>query len=39
MGLKPLQKDFFENISKTMAARGFKSFGLIEGAAGILSVL
>lgn len=34
MGLKS-----FENISKTTAVRGFQSFGLIEGAVGILSAL
>ena len=33
MGLKPTQKNFFEKISKTMAARGIQNFGLIEGAA------
>ena len=32
MGLKPPQNFFFENISKSMAARGFQNFGLIEGA-------
>ena len=33
MGLKPPQKKFFENISKSTAARGVQNFGLIEGAA------
>ena len=35
MGLKPPQKIFFENFSKTTAARGFQNFGTIEGAAVI----
>ena len=39
MGLKPPQNFFFENISKSTAARGFQNFGLIEGAAGIPSGL
>ena len=33
MGLKPPPQIFFENISTNMAARGFQSFGLLEGAA------
>ena len=36
MGLKPPQKILSDNIS---AAGGFQNFGLIEGAAGILSGL
>ena len=39
MGLKPPQKFFFENISKSTATRSFQNFGLIEGAAGIPSGL
>ena len=39
MGLKPTQKFFFENISKSTAARGFQNFGLIEGAASVPSGL
>ena len=36
-GSKTTSKNFFENISKSTAARGFKRFGIIEGAASILS--
>ena len=35
-GSKANPKIFFENISKNTAARGIPSFGLIEGAAGLL---
>ena len=31
MGLKPPQKNLFENVSTNKAARGFQSFGLLEG--------
>ena len=37
MGLKTPPQNFFENTSTNRAARGFQCFGLIEGAAGILS--
>ena len=37
MDLKPPQKNFFKNISKTTSARGFQNFVTIEGAAVILS--
>ena len=33
MGLKPTQKNFFEKISKNVAARGIQHFGIKEGAA------
>ena len=33
MGLKPTQKNFFEKISKNVAARGVQHFGIKEGAA------
>ena len=33
MGLKPTQKNFFEKISKNVAARGVQNFGIKEGAA------
>ena len=36
MGLKPTQKNFFEKISKNMAARSVQNFGLIEGPADLL---
>ena len=39
MGLKPPQKIFFENISKSTAARGFQNFGQIKGAVGISTAL
>ena len=38
-GSKTTSKNFFENISKSTAARGFKRFGVIGGAASILSEL
>ena len=37
MGLKPPQKNLFENVSTNKAARGFQSFSLLEGAASLLS--
>ena len=35
MGLKPTQKNFFEKISKNVAARGVQNFGIKEGAAEV----
>ena len=37
MGIKPPQKNFFENISTNAAARGFQSFSIKEGAAVVPS--
>ena len=37
LGLKPPQKNFFENISTNAAARGFQSFSKKEGAAVAVS--
>ena len=37
LGLKPPQKDFFENMSTNVAVRGFQSFSIKEGAAVVPS--